>query len=621
MGADNVDSYTVGADTAEVVFIACHTGSLLQATPLAAASLCAELPAGCSSQILNLPPSFSSAVVCATVQRLQPQLISFSFYVWNRVALLELAYVLRPILDDCVFVCGGPEASSATSTWVDSGIFDVVIRGNGEALFLKVAQQVLSGTFSRTTSPQILQEEQQLMPGSAWLSGAIKPERGVLLETARGCPFCCAYCFDARGIRTVTQVPHTRLRQELELFVVNGVEQVWVLDSSFNVPVGRGKDLLRLFIECAPELHYHLEAKAEYVDAEMAELLQQLSCSVQVGLQSVHAKVLKNVGRSFNLARFEAGLLELHHNGVTYGIDLIYGLPGDTYAGLCVSLDTALGFYPNHIELFPLALLPGTLLDQQRHIYTLEALPEPPYTVESSASMGREDFRCAAYLTAALNLFYNTGRAVAYFDLFCEACSISGAEFLQQLALWLEREQYLKAGSSAPDWDVAQAHQLQQEFVRQYFFSIQLENIIPVALDLIQYHHLYSDVLLAPPLTHAEERVCTLQVDGVKKFWCLADEVRMGIFSYSVEYYHNGMIDDLVEFVYVEGQNPCGALFYHTADAGMVCMEVPLEVVQLYQRCVGVEHLPDTFGALDAHVTQNWLETARASGILFQCSF
>ncbi len=617
---DNIDSNNIAANNIDIVFIACHTGSLLQATPLAAASLCAELPAEYRAQIFNLPPDFSSAAICEAIQRLQPQLIGFSFYVWNRAPLLELAHALRPIMAESVFVCGGPEVSSTTSAWMDSGIFDVVIRGHGEVLFRQVAQQVLSGTFRRTSVPKVLEEKQQLMPGSAWLSGAIKPELGVLLETARGCPFCCAYCFDARGSRTVTQVPYARLRQELELFVASGVEQVWVLDSSFNVPVSRGKDLLQLFIKHAPDLHYHLEAKAEYIDAEMATLLQQLSCSVQVGLQSVHAKVLKNVARSFDLERFEAGLLELHHSGVTYGIDLIYGLPGDTYAGLCDSVDTALGFYPNHIELFPLALLPGTVLDQQRHIYALKALPEPPYTVESSSSMDRGDFQHAAWLTAALNLFYNTGRAVAYFDLFCGACAVSGVAFLRQLALWLERERYIDIHSGVPDWDVDQAHQLQQAFVRDYFSSMQLEDIIPAALDLMQYHHLYSDALLAPPLPRAEERGDALQVDGGRAFWCLADEVGMGIFSYPVEHYHCGMIEDLIEFVYLEAQKPCGALFYHTADAGMVCIDVPPAVVHLYQSCIGVEHLPDTFEALDAQATEKWLERARTSGVLFQRS-
>lgn len=623
MDADGIAYATGAGASVDVVFVACHTGSLLQATPLAAASLYAELPAGCRAQILNLPPDFSSAAVGEAIQRLEPQLISFSLYVWNRAALVELARTLRPIMGASVFVGGGPEVSSAICAGTDSGafagIFDVVIRGSGEALLRQVTQQVLAGTFLRRSAPLILEEEQQLLPGSAWLCGAIRPTRGVLLETARGCPFRCAYCFDARGSQTVTQVPHARLRQELALFVASGVEQVWVLDSSFNVPSSRGKELLRLFIECAPALHYHLEAKAEYIDAEIAELLQQLSCSVQVGLQSIHSEVLKNVGRSFNLGSFEAGLLELHHRGVTYGLDLIYGLPGDTYAGLCTSIDTALGFYPNHIEVFPLALLPGTLLEQQRHSYGLEALPEPPYTVESSASMGREDFHRAACLASALNLFYNTGRAVAYFELLCGACALSGVEFLHQLALWLEREQHMVAGSGAPDWEVEQAQQLQREFVRQYFSSIHLEEIIPATLDLIQYHHIYSDVMLAPPLPCAAERSCAWQADGGRALWRLADEVRLGIFSYPVEHYHSDMLDDLVEFAYLEAQNPCGALFYHTADAGMICRSVPPAVIHLYRSCAGVEQLPETFGALDLSTTAKWLESACASGILFKC--
>ncbi|MFA5699709.1 MAG: hypothetical protein WC913_00330, partial [Desulfuromonas sp.] len=138
-------------------------------------------------------------------------------------------------------------------------------------------------------------------------------------------------------------------------------------------------------------------------------------------------------------------------------------------------------------------------------------------------------------------------------------------------------------------------------------------------LDLIQYHHIYSDVVLAPPLPCAEERSCAWQADGGRALWRLADEVRLGIFSYPVEHYHSDMLDDLVEFAYLEAQNPCGALFYHTADAGMICRSVPPAVIHLYRSCAGVEQLPETFGALDPSATAKWLESARASGILFKC--
>ena len=603
---------------AKIVLLACHNGSLLQSTPLGVASLCAALPPSCTYEILNLPPDFECVHIAETVAALQPKLIGFSLYVWNRVKLQHLAQTLRPLLPETVFVAGGPEVSCDTHLLEHSStskpLFDVVIQGHGEEMFRQLAAEVLAGSFVPSPQLQVRNAGKTLISESPWLKNIISPQRGVLLETARGCPFRCAYCFDARGSRTVRQIPPARVRKELELFAARGVEQVWVLDSSFNVPSSRGKELLYMFLQHAPGLHYHLEAKGEYIDAETAQLLAQLSCSVQVGLQSVDTQVLKNVNRTMDIARFEAGLFELYQHGVTYGIDLIYGLPGDTYTGLCASLEHTLGFYPNQVELFPLALLPGTALEQQRTTFGITALPEPPYTVTVTASMGEEEFARAEILASALDLFYNTGRAVAYFELLCSACNQSGVEFLHQLATWLEQEGHISNAAPRPNWEATQAHELQLQFVHTYFSHLELENLLPAAVDIIRYHYLYAETLLAPPLAPVTEQT---NQDGTGH-WTVAAGVHMGEFSYPVELYHSSGVEDLVEFEYLNSASPCGALFSRGLNAEVECRMVPIEVIALLRACEGATQVPAQYGTLDVVETATWIQDAVARGILRQ---
>lgn len=603
--------------SADVVVIACHTGSILQADPLGAASVCASLPSFCQSEILNLPPDFDKEAVCAALSALQPRLIGFSLYVWNRIRLLELALELRKMLPDTVFVGGGPEVSGCIHTCHEfTRLFDVVIQGHAESMFRRLVDQVKHGTFERQSPIRVWRETHPELPVSPWLTGILEPGRGVLLETARGCPFRCAYCFDAGGSRSVVEIPHARLQEELKLFASSGVEQVWVLDSSFNVPASRGKALLRLFLAYAPQLHYHLEAKAEHIDSETAQLLTQLPCSVQVGLQSVHADVLKNVNRTLDQERFESGLSELYQHGVTYGIDLIYALPKDTYSGLRVSLDVALGFYPNHIEMFPLALLPGTALEQQRSVFGINAMDKPPYTVTSTSSMPPEEIRCAAVLAGALNLFYNTGRAVAYFDLLCSSINLSGVEFLEQLGTWLEQEGHISASAPIPDWGVEQAQRLQLEFITSYFTRIGFENLLPAVQDIIRYHYHYSETLLTAPVS----KCLSANTGGEKNpvVWHFAPGTRIAEFSYPVEFYHNAAIDDLVEFVFLNPMEKCSAIFYRTVDNEVICTQLPHEVAR---RCVfsaesgwGISALEDAeSGGVSA-----WIRDARGEGLLVQ---
>jgi hypothetical protein len=495
-------------------------------------------------------------------------------------------------------------------------VFDVVIQGHAESMFRRLVDQVVQGTFERRSPVRVWREARPGLPESPWLTGVLEPGRGVLLETARGCPFRCAYCFDAGGSHSVVEIPHARLQEELKLFASSGVEQVWVLDSSFNVPAGRGKALLRLFLAYAPELHYHLEAKAEHIDSETAQLLAQLSCSVQVGLQSVHADVLKNVNRTLDPERFEAGLSELYRHGVTYGIDLIYALPGDTYSGLCASLEVALGFYPNQIEMFPLALLPGTELEKQRSLFGINAMDKPPYTVTSTSSMPPEETRCADILAAALNLFYNTGRAVAYFDLLCSACNLSGVEFLEQLGTWLEQEGHISASAPIPDWEVVQAHRLQLEFVTAYFTRLGYENLLPAVQDIIRYHYHYSEILLTPTVCGclSANTGCDMN-PGV---WYFAPGTRIAKFSYPVELYHNTGIDDLVEFVFLNPMRECSAIFYRNTDNEVICKQLPHEVAR---HCTFSPESGWRISELEdakSGTASAWIREAREEGLLIQ---
>ena len=105
-----------------------------------------------------------------------------------------------------------------------------------------------------------------------------------------------------------------------------------------------------------------LDAAAPLGDAELAGLFASITCSLQIGLQSSDPGVLRGVGRGFDAGDFARRVSLLNQTGAIFGFDLIYGLPGDTLPLFRASLDFALSLYPNHLDIFPLAVLPGTKL-------------------------------------------------------------------------------------------------------------------------------------------------------------------------------------------------------------------------------------------------------------------
>jgi len=522
-----------------------HVRRSAQAVALAAGNLKAALPAEqqLQTELLDL---YLEQPLDAQLQQIlasQPELVAFPLYVWNRQPVLQLCRELRRQQPGLTLLAGGPEASADPSTVLQQGELDGVLCGEGEIAFAQLVVAKFRGekptgidgyfTPGSNERPTAASCPDLAKLPSPWLSGVLplEPGCGVLWEVARGCTFNCAFCFDAKGEKGVRPFPWQRLEQELQLFVEQQVGQVWILDSTFNAPPERGKQLLQLLIEQAPQIHFHLEAKADFLDRATAELLAQLSCSVQIGLQSANPEVLKPLHRSLQPKKMEKALQQLSDAGVTFGLDLIYGLPGDNHQGFCASLDFALQQQPNQVDIFPLAVLPGTELHHKRNKFGIDADSEPPYLIRTNRHYSAADFERSKQLALATDIFYNRGRAVGFFLQFCEALSKKPAQLLVIFGDWLENRRELK--SAAENWQPAEILLLQLSFIGEQLKQQNKSKLLPLAEDLLNYHFCCAELLLAP------ECAPTTKIPGDQQLrhqrWQLNRAVRVQKFNYDLE--------------------------------------------------------------------------------------
>ncbi|MCK5913723.1 MAG: radical SAM protein, partial [Desulfuromusa sp.] len=302
------------------------------------------------------------------------------------------------------------------------------------------------------------------------------------------------------------------LRAELQLFAKQQVAQVWILDSTFNAPPERGKQLLKMLLELAPQIHYHIEAKADFLDLETIELLSQLSCSVQIGLQSATAKVLKPLHRNLLPKQMEQHLKQMSMAGITFGLDLIYGLPGDNHLGFEKSLDFTLQQQPNQVDIFPLAVLPGTELFDKQEEFAIQGESHPPYLIQSNQTYSDDDLQKSHLLAAATDIFYNRGRAVGFFLQLCNTLKLTPSSFLQQFGDWLSKQKDINQQKilDIESWQPEEILTLQQQYVAHQLSSNKQKKLINIAADLINYHFLCAEALLAidcqPDRNFATER-------------------------------------------------------------------------------------------------------------------
>jgi hypothetical protein len=564
----------------KIAFVAIHPHPSPQAVPLACAFLQEALlsdPSLKGSVQTEIAQFFlqDDADLCARIiARSAPDLIAFSIYVWSRDHAVAIARALRPLLPDAVLCAGGAEPTANPGSLLDEGLFRFLVRGEGEASFVQAVGRLLAGE-QPAGIPGVL------LPGDAgsalsvpapmesipspYLSGRLDPSvaGGALWQLSRGCDFACSFCFDHKGSGGVRRFSMERVEAELRLFARLKVPQVFVLDSTFNKIPERAKDILRLIRKLAPGVHFHFEVRSEFIDPEMAELFASVTCSLQIGLQSADPAVLRAVGRGFDRDDFASRAFLLNHTGAIFGFDLIYGLPGDTPELFRFSLDFALSLYPNHLDIFPLAVLPGTRLHGKAATLGLSHLDAPPYTVLATAGYTPEDLKEAGRLAGACDIFYSRGKAVAWFNSVVAALKLTPSAFLAAFAGFLgERGEPEVAEEEIPG--------LQRGFLEKIFVQKKKAKLLPIALDLADYHHHYATALMATATTPLPRRELR-RLDPLKRPLVLSASTTLARFHYEVLEILDSGEPDLAEFTACF--KPTGSFAVIYPSHGEVCTE------------------------------------------------
>ena len=418
-------------------------------------------------------------LLATKLQQQAPQIVCMSVFVWNRTIFELCAGILRK--KGIIIIAGGPEITAHPDIFENS--FDYTVSGEGE---IKVPRLIESILFNKPYSPQDFPKSIDLKDlHSPYLDGTIDPTEfgGALWELARGCPFKCSYCYESKGEKTVRLFPEDRIDKELELFAKKKVPQVFVLDPTYNANKERALALLKKIARTTPDTFYYFEARAEFIDHQLAKAFTKIPCALQIGLQSADENVLRKVNRPFNKKVFVKNIGILNQEGVTFGLDLIYGLPGETFNSFCQGINFAAGLYPNNLEIFCLSVLPGTDLFDRAQELGLTFENTPPYNIIKTDKFTPTDKQKAFELAQACTYFYNDGRAVPWFITICRSLKIKPAEFFRAF------------------YDYAKTHKLdlcccehkpiednQIKFLTQTFKQRHLDRYIKAATDIIRFN-------------------------------------------------------------------------------------------------------------------------------------
>ncbi len=337
--------------------------------------------------------------------------IALGVYVWGENLIQQVLPLLRQRGFRGRIILGGPQISYSgpgiDRVYPDA---DVFVRGYGEDALRILArtsgQPALTGVHYAAQPDLAQQAEVDLAalpsPLLKFGSEVISAER-ARWETERGCPFRCAFCQHREAGARLRQrhFSEARISREIEVLCESQPAKLSVLDPIFDTGP-RGAAILERLARGGFRGQVSLQCRPEMTTADFLREASKLDVFLEFGLQTIHDLEGRAINRRNNMERVGATLTRVHAAGLNHMVSLIYGLPHQTLASFKESVRWCLERRIPVIKAFPLMLLRGTGLDQDRDRWGLVEDGQAMPRVIASSSFTTSDWNEMDKIFAAL---------------------------------------------------------------------------------------------------------------------------------------------------------------------------------------------------------------------------
>ncbi|MBW2997908.1 B12-binding domain-containing radical SAM protein [Candidatus Woesearchaeota archaeon] len=280
--------------------------------------------------------------VLAYILQEKPDIVAFSSYIWNAEIINNITRAIK-LNSDIKVVIGGVEVNPKNNSHAD-----YIIEGEGEVAFKELIDSIKGNLSIEDVSSLIYKKDGVIVKNECktienldelpfpYLDNEKKDYASVRIESSRGCAFNCNYCFYAKVKAREFSLDYIEKGLKY-LFENYEFRNLTFLDANFNVKEDRMFKILDMVEENVKlhqkEITLHLEFKPELMNQEMIDKLSKYSFKIflEMGLQSTDEEVLKTCNRPFNKEKVRENLQFLNNTEIDYKIDLMYGLPSDTF--------------------------------------------------------------------------------------------------------------------------------------------------------------------------------------------------------------------------------------------------------------------------------------------------
>jgi putative methyltransferase len=397
------------------------------------------ISSGCSFQIYTAAAATADLdTVAGDLERHDGDVYAFSCYLWNMGLVRRLLYRLLPRLPDAEFILGGPQVMNHAASYVSADRSNVVVcNGEGERTFQHYLRQLLGGHADFAAVPGL----------SFWRDGELvttaRPERigdlteipspftaGLFekgrynfatLETNRGCPFNCGFCFwGAATNAKVNKFETQRVIDDITWISENKFATIFLADANWGM-APRDVDFTRHMVECNKRTGYPMIISinsAKNKPDRMADITRilvggGLLTSQPISLQTLNPQALELVDRTNIRPETYTSLQQtLRDEAISSHIEMIWPLPGETTTSFRHGITELCRSGADTILIYPQLLLHNTPIYADREKLGIQVRRVPDEVSEADIVVGtnwvsQQDYEEGVWLCYAVQSLHN----------------------------------------------------------------------------------------------------------------------------------------------------------------------------------------------------------------------
>ncbi len=360
-------------------------------------------------------------------------ILGISTYIWNVEISLSFAKMINKQFPNITIVLGGPEVSYEPEEFLKYPYINYVFSGESEKSFSNFLSELkkekpelsnVSGLHYRnknncaTTSAPYIDKLDEL--ANPYIKTPLINNQIAYIESSRGCPFTCGYC--VAGLEN--KVRFFNLENTFEVIdtvISQGAKTIKFLDRTFNIKEDHMIKIMNYIISLNKKVSVQFELSPTLISKKFIDYLKTSVPKdlfrFEIGIQTTDNNVNKLVNRMQDYQLAKQNILDvIKTNKVDLHLDLIVGLPNESYENIISSFNDVFLLQGAELQLGFLKILRGTNIKKNADHFGYKYDSKAPYEVISNNTLTRkqiDDFKIVAHV---IDKCYNLPRLKQSFE-------------------------------------------------------------------------------------------------------------------------------------------------------------------------------------------------------------